>query len=445
MPPEYDRGVIPTARRCGLLGGLVLAFAATTVFGQAPEPPAADGRNMETQVALLLKGLVESLRARREDPFQWLEYGETLHAHGLVSEAAECYRTALELLPAGDVTRLTVRYLLAHAVRGSDPAGAADTLAAAVTEHPGYPPSFIFLGELLEELGDRDDAATAYQEALDVDPGSALALFRLGSLQLADGDAQQAISLLGRALALAPDAGAVRSALAQAWNRAGDRDRAREVLGAGEGRPERGLPAIEDPIHFRMTERDISSPRLLERARAARSANRLAEAESLYRDLARIRPRDADVLAELGAVLDQQGRPGEAEPRYRDAVALDPGQALARFGLGVLRAREGDLPAAEYEFRVSLETRPDEPRTHAALGDVLLRQRRFEPALTALERARRLDPEDGRSRVLAAVALAELGRFEESWSAVHEAQDLGAEVPEGFVTALRAKHPEPGR
>lgn len=445
MPPEYDRGVIPTARRCGLLGGLVLAFAATTAFGQAPEPPVADGRNMEPQVALLLDRFVEELRTRPEDPARWLEYGETLQAHGLVTEAAECYRAALELLPAGDVSRLTARYLLAHASRGADPAEAARVLAAGIEEHPGYPPSLILLGELREELGDRTSAGQAYREALSLDPGAALALFRLGSVELAAGEAREAIALLERALALAPDAGGVRAALVRAWNAAGDRERAEEVLSAGEGRPDAGLPPIEDPIHFRMSERDISSPRLLERARAARRAGRLEDAEILYRDLAQIRPRDADVLAEFGAVLDQRGRPGEAEPRYRDAVALDPGQALARFGLGVLRAREGDLPAAEYEFRTSLESRPDEPRVHAALGDVLLRQRRFEPALAALERARRLDPEDGASRVLAAVALAELDRFAEAWSAVHEAQDLGAAVPEGFVTALRAKHPEPGR
>lgn len=443
--PEYDRGVIPTARRCGLLGGLVLAFTAATAFGQAPEPPVADDRNMERQVALLLERLVKELRIRPEDPARWLEYAETLHAHGLVTEAAECYRAALELLPAGDVSRLTARYLLAHASRGSDPAKAGRVLAAGIEEHPGYPPSLILLGELREELGDRTSAGEAYREALRLDPGAALALFRLGSIELAAGEAREAIALLERALALAPDAGGVRAALVRAWNAAGDRERGEEVLSAGQGRPDTGLPPIEDPIHFRMSERDISSPRLLERARAARVAGRLQDAEILYRDLAQIRPRDAGVLAEFGAVLDQRGRPGEAEPRYRDAVALDPRQPLARFGLGVLRAREGNLPAAEYEFRASLESRPDEPQTHAALGDVLLRQRRFEAALATLEQAGRLDPGDGQSRVLAAVALAELGRFEEAWAAVHEAQDLGAEVPESFVAALREEHPEPGR
>ena len=443
---KYDPDMTRPVVHCGRFTRFVVGFGLLAALADGQEiVPVVAGEDMEPQVRDLLDRTADEVRARPENALAWLEYGETLHAHGLVAEAAECYRAALALVPAGDVTRLTARYLLAHAIRGSDPESAAQTLAAGVAEHPGYPPSLVLLGELREELGDRARAEAAYRQALELDPGSSLALFRLGSVQLADGDARGAISPLERALALAPDAVGVRGALARAWSQAGEGARAREVLQVGEGRPERGLPAIEDPVHFRMTERDISSPRLLERARMERGAGRLEDAEILYRDLAQIRPRDADVLAEFAAVLDQRGRAGEAEPLYRDAVALDPGQALARFGLGVLRAREGNLPAAEYEFRQSLESRPDEPQTHAALGDVLLRQRRFGPALAALERAHELDPEDGPSRVLAAVALAELGRFEEAWRAVHEAQDLGAEVPGGFLAALREKVPEPGR
>ena len=442
---KYDRGVIAPLPRPGLGFALGLGFLALTAAGQSPGPPIVESRDMEPQVGELLGRLADEVRAAPADAGVWLVYGETLHAHGLIAEAAGCYRRALELLPGGDVTRLTAHYLLAHALRGSDPGEAAGTLAAGVAEHPGYPPALIFLGELREELGDRDGAAAAYREALEVEPGSALGLFRLGSVLLAGGDAREALPLLERALVLAPDAGAARSALVRAWSAVGTRDRAREIADAGAERPTGGLPALEDPIHFRMNDRDISSPRLLERARAARGEGRLADAESLYRDLARIRPRDADVLAEFGAVLGGRDKSAEAEPFYRDAVALDPEQALARFGLGVLRAREGNLPAAEYEFRASLESRPEEPQTHAALGDVLLRQRRFEPALTALQRAGQLDPTDAASRILAAVALAELGRFPEAWAAVHEARDLGAEPPERFLAALREKHPEPGR
>ena len=440
------RGLAPAiaGRRWWVLG-LLLAMAPGAVLAQEPDFPVVVSPDMEPQVRELLDRRAGEVRARPEDAVTWLAYAETLHAHGLVEDAARCYREALGRLPAGDLTRLTARYLLAHALRGADPVGAAETLAAAVAEHPGYPPSLVFLGELREEIGDRAGAEDAYREALALDPGSSLTLFRTGSIELANGDPAAAIPLLEQALALAPDADAVRSALVRALSASGDRDQARRVADAGSGRPGGGLPSIEDPIHFRMSERDISSPRLLEKARTFRSEGGLDAAESLYRDLARIRPRDAGVLAELGAVLDQRGRPGEAEAFYRDAVALDPAQALARFGLGVLRAREGNLPAAEYEFSESLKSRPEEPQTHAALGELLLRQGRLGPALAALERAAQLDPEEGPSRVLAAVALAELGRFTEAWTAIHEAQALGAEVPDGFLTALREKHPEPGR
>ena len=435
------------ARRPRSAGWLVVGFGwlALAAAGQEAGPPLVDTRDMEPQVGELLARLAEEVQARPEDAAGWLEYGETLHAHGLVTEAAASYRAALKLLPLGEVTRLTAGYLLAHAVRGSDPAEAAKGLAAAVEEHPGYPPAQVFLGELREELGDRARAATAYRQALAHDAGSALALFRLGSLRLEEGDPRGAIPLLEAALEAEPEAGGVRAALARAWNSAGDRARATAVLRAGGIRAPTGLPSIEDPIHFRMTEREISSPRLLARARAARAAGRFAEAESLYRDIAGIRPRDAGVLAELGAVLDQRGRSAEAEPLYRDAVALDPAQPLARFGLGVLRAREGDLAAAEYQFRSALAARPEEPRTYAALGGVLLRQRHFQPALEALQRAAELDPDDGQSPMLAAVALAELARYAEAWTAVHLARDRGAEPPESFLSALRAKLPEPAR
>ena len=94
---------------------------------------------MEPQVALLLDRLVEELRTRPEDPARWLEYGETLHAHGLVGEAAECYRAALQLLPAGDVTRLTAGYLLAHALRGADRPGAAERARSGSCGAPRIP------------------------------------------------------------------------------------------------------------------------------------------------------------------------------------------------------------------------------------------------------------------------------------------------------------------
>ncbi len=380
------------------------------------------------------------------DPARWLEYAEALHAHGLTEDAVAGYREVIRLAPAQGSLAFQARYLLAHAIRTSAPRQAAEELALAVNERPGYPAALVLLGEIREELGEFESAAEAYRAALAAESGSALALFRLGSLELRSGRAREAVDLLERALQREPEAGAIRATLAQAWNAAGDRERAREVLrdaGTGNTAENTSLPGIGDPIHFRMTDRDISSPRILERAREAREAGRLEEAENWFRDLAQIRPRDPLVLAEFGAVLHSRSKPEEAEPFYRDAIALDPEQPLARFGLGVIRAAAGDLPAAEFHFRAALEKRMGDPATHVALADVLLRQRRIEEGLAALDRASDLDPDDGTIHVRRAAALAELERFDEAWEAVTEARAAGEEPPAAFLEALRERRPEP--
>ena len=406
------------------------------------QPPAPDLSAMEPQVAALLEDTRAGVTDTPADPAAWLAYGETLHAHGLTAEAAACYREVVRSDPAA-LTALAAGYLLAHAVRGSAPAAAAEALETALAGWPGYVPARVLLGEIREELGDREAALGAFRRAVADDPDAPLAAFRLGSTLLAAGRAGEAIPLLEAALERAPEAGAARAALARAVFAAGDRERAEAAAARAAASPD-DLPPIEDPLHRRMTERDHSSPRLLERAREARAAGRAAEAESWYRNLAAIRPRDPAILAEFGAVLVERGDLEEAEARYLDAVALDPEQPLARFGLGSLRARAADYPAAEYQFRAALRLRPDEAPALAALGEVLLRQRRFAEAQDFLARAAERDPENGGVRVLLAAALAELGRFEEAWRAVREAVALGVEPSAEFLAALREQHPEPG-
>lgn len=406
------------------------------------QPPAPDLSAMEPQVAALLEDTRGAVADAPEDPAAWLAYGETLHAHGLTPEAAVCYREVVRSDPEA-LTALAAGYLLAHAMRGISPAESAEALETALDGWPGYVPARVLLGEIREELGDRDAALPVFRRAVADDPEAPLAAFRLGSALLAEGRAREALPLLEAALEGAPEAGAARGALARAAFAVGDRERA-EALAAGAAESPDGLPHIEDPLHRRMRDRDHSSPQLLERAREARAAGRLAEAESWFRNLAAIRPRDAGMHAEWGAVLAQRGDLEAAEARYLDAVALDPEQPLARFGLGALRSRAQDYPAAEYQFRALVRARPNDAPALSALGEVLLRRGRFAEARDFLARAAERDPENGGVRVLLAAALAELGRFREAWQAAQEAVALGVQPSEEFLAALRERQPGPG-
>ncbi len=85
---------------------------------------------------------------------------------------------------------------------------------------------------------------------------------------------------------------------------------------------------------------------LFERAAMAEEAERWAEAETHYRRILDIAPRDSVARFNLANVLGRQRRLGEAEACLRHAVALRPGFAEAWYNLAHLLESRGDAAAA---------------------------------------------------------------------------------------------------
>lgn len=84
-------------------------------------------------------------------------------------------------------------------------------------------------------------------------------------------------------------------------------------------------------------------------------------------------PRDVELLLDLGAAYEAEGRLAEARQVYRRAVAVDPGDAGARMRLGAALHRAGDLIGARREGRAALRFRPHDPaaRELASVDDLL--------------------------------------------------------------------------
>lgn len=81
-------------------------------------------------------------------------------------------------------------------------------------------------------------------------------------------------------------------------------------------------------------------------ANAELAANRLAQAERLYREAIARAPRDAAAHVNLGITLDRMGRPQEAEQAYRRALAAQPGMREASRGLAAHLAARGEMAEA---------------------------------------------------------------------------------------------------
>jgi protein O-GlcNAc transferase len=120
---------------------------------------------------------------------------------------------------------------------------------------------------------------------------------------------------------------------------------------------------------------------------------RLAEAETLYREVLRRQPDNFDATHLLGVIEMQQGRSGPAIELLSRAVSLNPSQpqALANLGSALLRANRSDEALRHYERALEVD-----PRFTGALnnyGNALQTLGRYEEAAAALGRLVELVPE----------------------------------------------------
>jgi len=177
-------------------------------------------------------------------------------------------------------------------------------------------------------------------------------------------------------------------------------------------------------------------------------ARRLAEAETIYRQILALRPEMAEIRlncalaqmgqgkygeaeqslrqalaarpdlgkahAHLGDVLSLQQKYAEAAESYSRAIKLSPGHVEAHNNLGNARLLLGDMERAANAYRAAIKLKPDFVQAHANLGQVYLRKSLFEEACDAFRRAIALAPSYVEAQNGLGNALLKLGAIEEA-------------------------------
>src|SRR5436190_4362577 len=201
----------------------------------------------------------------------------------------------------------------------------------------------------------------------------------------------------------------------------------------------------------------------LEQARSLHQRGYLPEAESMYREVLKRLPRDAEAMNMFGILCAQRGDPASALEWIGKAVVIDPQNAAYQFNLGkallqLKRPRDacaalerataldsdyaeaynelglarmdlGDLQAAASAFRKTLLLRSNYWEAFNNLGLALHRQGRNEEASENLRRALELEPRS-------AAVLSNLGL-------VSRAQGRALEAVEFYRAALTSGAREP--
>jgi tetratricopeptide (TPR) repeat protein len=171
-------------------------------------------------------------------------------------------------------------------------------------------------------------------------------------------------------------------------------------------------------------------------------AGRLAEAESIYRQILAIHPNDENSLHLLGMVASQRGQQLEAAGLISRAIEVNPKVAEFHNNLAVVHTALRRHEAAIECCQRALQLNPTSPEIYNNLGNALRDQGRHSEAISAYRTALQYRPNFAAAHNNLGIALRHEGRFDEAVSACQTALRFQPNFPEAYNnlgTALEAQ------
>ncbi len=213
------------------------------------------------------------------------------------------------------------------------------------------------------QAGRFDAAETIYRDILRSAPEDVDALHLLGLVAVEKGEAEHAVDLIRKAIALKPGVALFHNSLGNGLKAKGDHD----------------------------------------------------DALASFHQALALDPRLVGAHVNLADTLKLQGNLSAAIDSYRRAIELDPDFPPALIGLGGGHQMEGRLLDAEQHLRHAVKVAPELPRAHDTLGFLLQQLCRYGEARACFDRALALDPDHPSARTNLAVLLLVLGDFANAW------------------------------
>lgn len=330
--------------------------------------------------------------------------GMRYHAVGRIEAALICFRQATVLDAQQPRWPYYTGYILETEGRLEE---AATALESALALDPRAPWSRLRLADVELARGNANRAAELYGEVLKtgVQTASASAHYGLGRLHLQRHEPRRAVWAFEAALETVPHATRIHRSLAQAYRQIGrESDARRAAQRAGNGEIPR-----HDPVLAELLSQDAASSRVQRALAAARSGD-TERAEAELRQALDRAPENLQARYNLAVLLERSGRAEEAKRQYRAVLSQDPRHTRARFNLGTLLAQSGRLSAAISELERVVEQAPDFTQARFNLAAALVRVERWSEAITHYGQVRRQDPDYPDVGLFQAEAMLAVGR-----------------------------------
>ncbi|WP_439632129.1 tetratricopeptide repeat protein [Gemmata sp.] len=291
-----------------------------------------------------------------------------------------------------------------------------------------------------------DEAELIYRQILDENPNHSDAMHLLGVVAHQRGQFGRAVTLIKRAVALAPDAGTYYCNLAEACRMSGDGkgslEAARRAVSLVPHNPDAhnhlglalqtlgqydaAVAAFKEAIDLRpgfaLAFNNLGG--------VYRELEKPDEALAAYSEAVRLAPQLPLALSNLGQALLEKGEKDEAEKYCKDAVRMSPAfpEGLSNLG-NVLRAKD-NLRDAKDCYRIALKMRPNVAMIHGNLGQALQQEGNLDEAIKCYQQAAALDSKSSRFVTYLASAFAEKENYAEAAAQYRRALELKPDYAE---------------
>jgi tetratricopeptide (TPR) repeat protein len=215
-----------------------------------------------------------------------------------------------------------------------------------------------------------------------------LVLAGFGALTIArNRDWRDSISLYEATVRAAPHSARAWTNLAHAYGEAGRAEQARDAY-------QRALRAMGEGTTtvVRRPSPQQEAQELALVANIEQQQGNSAEAERKFRAALARDPTLVSAYNNLGLTLNALGRPDEAEEAFASAIRLYPEFAAAHNNRGNMLFRRGDLATAKAAYEVAVRLNPEYAEAYNNLGSVSFRLGEPDRAIAAYQRALQLKP-----------------------------------------------------
>ncbi|MCX5638389.1 MAG: tetratricopeptide repeat protein [Planctomycetota bacterium] len=294
-------------------------------------------------------------------------------------------------------------------------------LVRAVEINPTLSESRSNLGNVYLKKGLVDDAIYQYQAALEINPNDHKTYNNLGNAYTERGWLNYAVAQYLRSLELDPNFIDAYKNLA--------------IVYCKQERYGQAILQLKQAIAIQPNNADCRS----QLGDVYGRMGNYEEATSEYKKALAVKPNFADAIYGLALCYNKLGMVDDEIAAYKKVLAIKPDMLAALVNLGNAYFGQKKFASAIEQYKKAARIKPDEASIHFNLGAAYSNSKNYEQAVAAYLRAVEIDPQMADAHYGLAVGFYQLKNYDLAWKHIKIAQQLGAEVSQDQLNAIKSK------